>query len=922
MSDPNSSKDDLKTSSEIKEDSNDSDQINSTPISKEEVLSIQNSSQDDHQDKNKIKNDESDLKEGVFGWIGNKMYQDKVSEEELILNLEKRFVGAIFGKQGSGKTYTANVILEEILKMQASSDIPISTVVIDPMGVYFSLKFPNTIGECQTDVFELAPQGFKSHVRVLIPEGTQDRMDKIEYDGTIALRSSQVSLDEWSVAFDLGLENSILGALEAVIERLKAQENYSLDDMLNLLSNDDFLKKERITTQTVSDLHNRLHRAKGWGIFNEEGLDLSQVFASDKITVIDVSEVQFEGLTQLLTAMLADKAYRLRSSITRKVALAQTTGELPDISESEWLPPILLVIEEAHNFLPKRKSRTESSNALERYIKEGRSAGCSVLLVDRQPGALNVDALTQLDFVIVHNLTHETDLAAIKKIYPSDQSFDIRELKTLTPGMAAFLPSQERAQKMDIQETVYLKVRPRHSKHIARTERPEAALKESDQVEEDHVEEIEIACTEQSCPVSIEDLDDILQIQHILIIHKISGISIVSRGTGFAVEDQLISGFITAMTGVLDEARKTPKAQKRVAFKEFRYEIGEEGMVIWIAEGSLSVVALLLKTAASNMLKQRLKDFTLAFEEQFSNALENFMGNINPFQDVDRLLEAFLGTGLLAPMRINDKFQFSAIENDEELSQILQLFKTNQETLSSQEGLYFEEFIPFAIRSLRRVTWESLLDNILKAIQKQIICPLDPNIRNFVKTSEDKPSSKVILPLEPLTEPETESVMIPTYEGEKNSIDIEQELQIDSLSAIVPISEQITEIESSAMIEELPNHLAAVLTQVSSMSPPKPPPHLVEDILLREVTYGNWRKVFTSFRSEILQTLDEVGQLFRGLLAYGYEPLSETQKNSFKGPIVIFQRINTTTNYTEKKLLSICQLKSKSIIVIIGEQKK
>ncbi|MFX1536849.1 MAG: ATP-binding protein, partial [Promethearchaeota archaeon] len=650
---------------------------------------------------------------------------------------------------------------------------------------------------------------------------------------------------------------------------------------------------------------------------NEEELDLSQIFASDKITVIDVSEVQFEGIAQLLIAMLADKAYRLRSSIARKVALAQKTGELPDISESEWLPPILLVIEEAHNFLPKRKSRSESSIALERYIKEGRSAGCSVLLIDQKPGALNVDALTQLDFVIVHNLTHETDLSAIRKICPSDQSFNLQKLKTLIPGMAAFLPSQERAQKMDIQETVYFKVRPRHSKHIARTELPEAALKESD-----HVEEIEIECTEQSCPVSIEDFDDILQIQHILIIHKISGISIVSRGTGFAVEDQLISGFITAMTGVLDEATKTPKAQKRVAFKEFRYEIGEEGMVIWIAEGSLSVVALLLKTAASNVLKQRLKDFTHAFEEQYFNALEDFMGNVSLFQDVDRLLEAFLGTGLLAPMRINDQFQFSTIENDVELSQILQLFRTNQETLSSQEGLYFEEFIPFAIRSLRKVTWESLLDNILKAIQKQIICPLDPNIKNFVRTSEYKPSTKVVTPLEPPLESETEPVMIPTYQDEKNSIGIEQELQIDNSTAIIPIPEQTAEIETSGMIEELPNHLAAVISQVSSMSPPKPPPHLVEDILLREVTYGNWRKVFTSFRSEILQTLDEVGHLFRGLLAYGYEPLSETQKNSFKGPIVIFQRINSTTNYTEKKLLSICQLKTKSIIVIIGEQKK
>ncbi|MFX1536848.1 MAG: hypothetical protein ACFFDI_21735, partial [Promethearchaeota archaeon] len=101
------------------------------------------------------------------------------------------------------------------------------------MGVYFSLKFPNAIEECQNDIFELSPQGFKRHVQVLIPEGTQDRIDKREYDGTIALRSSQVSLDEWSAAFDLGLESSILGALEAIIERLKAQENYSLDDMLN-----------------------------------------------------------------------------------------------------------------------------------------------------------------------------------------------------------------------------------------------------------------------------------------------------------------------------------------------------------------------------------------------------------------------------------------------------------------------------------------------------------------------------------------------------------------------------------------------------------------------------------------------------------------------------------------------------------------
>ncbi|MFX0095924.1 MAG: ATP-binding protein, partial [Candidatus Hodarchaeota archaeon] len=869
-----------------------------------------------------------DLSEDLFGWIGNKLYQKEISEEELVLGLQRRFVGAIFGKQGSGKTYTANVLLEEVLKMQASLEIPLAAVVIDPMGVYFSLKFPNTVEEGQMDDFQVAPQGFRRHVSVLVPEGVQDRMAESEYDGTVALKPSQVSLDAWGAAFGLGMESAALGALDAIIDCLKAENpEYSIDDMLDLLNEDEFLNKEKISPQTANALHNRFRRARRWGIFNDQGLNLSQVFKRNKITIIDVSEVQFEGIAQLLTAMLAGEAYRVRKSIARKVALAQSKGELPDISKDGWLPAILLVIEEAHNFLPKHKARSESSVALEKFIKEGRSAGCSVLLVDQQPGALNTNALTQLDFAIVHNLTHEADLTAIKKICPSAENFDLQSLKTLKPGFAVFLPSHERAERMNIHEITYFKVRPRHSKHIARTELPEAFPVEVSPKEEEltdvplekPIEAIELQIEslepdmkvrEDRYSISTDDLDDILQIQHILVIYKDSGISLISKGTGFAVDTQIVSGFITAMTGLLGEIKKTHEPEERIAFKEFRHEIGEQGMIIWIAEGTFCVTALLLKTPVSNMLKQRLKDFTRIFEKEYENDLEDFDGIIEPFEKADSLIQTILGTGVLIPMRIGSQVQLSTFKSNTELYSILQLFKAKQDPLSSQEGLYLEEFLPLAIRSLRRITWEALLENVLKAIQMQIILPQDPEVIIHIKTPPDKL----------LLEAKTEDLTLPEYQAEPV---IETEFKVTSPSTgIIPVSKQPVEIELSAsMTEGLTGQLESVLSQLAHMFPPTLPPHLVEDILHREMVYGNWRRDFSSFRSEILETLDEVGQIFRGLLSYGYKALSETQKNSLKGPIILFQRIDSTTNVTEKKVISICPLKTKRIIVVIGEQK-
>lgn len=136
------------------------------------------------------------------------------------------------------------------------------------------------------------------------------------------------------------------------------------------------------------------------------------------ITIFDLSLVAsdvLENVTALLGRILFDFAVR---------------------SDPRAAHPILLVLEEAHRFIPARRDNTgvgsRSTSVFERVAKEGRKFGLSLLLASQRPSELSETVVAQCGTVIAHRLTHEADQTLLRHA----TALSSRALLDQLPGLA------------------------------------------------------------------------------------------------------------------------------------------------------------------------------------------------------------------------------------------------------------------------------------------------------------------------------------------------------------------------------------------------------------------------------------------------------------------------------------------------------
>lgn len=118
------------------------------------------------------------------------------------------------------------------------------------------------------------------------------------------------------------------------------------------------------------------------------------------VTIFDLSLVAndvLENVTALLGRILFDFAVR---------------------SQPRAEHPVLLVLEEAHRFIPARQDpaggTSRSAAVFERIAKEGRKFGLSLLLASQRPSELSETVVAQCGTVIAHRLTHEADQSLLR----------------------------------------------------------------------------------------------------------------------------------------------------------------------------------------------------------------------------------------------------------------------------------------------------------------------------------------------------------------------------------------------------------------------------------------------------------------------------------------------------------------------------
>ncbi|RLI77657.1 ATP-binding protein [Archaeoglobales archaeon] len=342
---------------------------------------------------------------------------------------------AILAQTGAGKSYTAGVLLEELLKKGAT------VVVIDPHADYVFLsrkRDGSRIG--RIDVFRT-------------PEST-GRYDESQVGriNTYEVKFSDLSVDD--IATICGISEKWVRIKNAIQEAINSFEgDYNLDDLI--------AKLEEIGQSNQDALRalSHIQKLKKLKVFGSATTDIEKLLKPKHITVVDLS-----GLDDKVSDYVV---FKILSDIYEKVEGQQYTY------------PVFVFIEEAHRFVPNKES-TLSKTIIKKIAAEGRKFGIFLVLITQRPYKIDPDALSQCNSQIIMRMTNPEDQKAVRNSSERMSESLLNDLPGLNVGEAVIVGEVTRA-------PVMVKIRQRETEEggadIDVVEKLREAVKEAEEEE-------------------------------------------------------------------------------------------------------------------------------------------------------------------------------------------------------------------------------------------------------------------------------------------------------------------------------------------------------------------------------------------------------------------------------------------------------
>jgi len=319
---------------------------------------------------------------------------------------------------------------------------------------------------------------------VWIPQGTRTGSTPAS-QREFAIRSSDFNAADWGYLLNLDIYQDRMGQLlndayvKVTVEgwqdgtrRHPAVEAYSLDDLLTCIKLDTELQAS-YQAETRRAVLQQLTTFKRSPLFQEQGTALNEFLQPGRLSVVVMNRMSDELRLVVITALIRRIiAARIEASEDEKhlrIRPDLTSEERQDIQArlAASIPPSWVVIDEAQNALPSER-RTTATDMLIKFVREGRNYGLSFMVATQQPTALDQRILSQVDTLIAHRLTVQTDIDYVRRnlksnlpeevVYANSKlSFD-ELMRSLDVGQA--LVSNTEAERSFIVD-----VRPRVSVH-------------------------------------------------------------------------------------------------------------------------------------------------------------------------------------------------------------------------------------------------------------------------------------------------------------------------------------------------------------------------------------------------------------------------------------------------------------------------
>lgn len=389
--------------------------------------------------------------EGIL-FLGNYMALDHSRGAEVYLDALKPHAVLICGKRGYGKSYTMGCMLEELSFLPEPVKGNLASLIVDTMGIFWTMKNPNISEAERLKNWELTPSGLKTEI--FVPAGNIKVYRKRDIEvKPFSISVRELSGSQWCRVLRIE-EVSPLGILLVrAIESLREKEEpYSFEDIINEIFLD-----TRSDSSSKGAAENCFRAVKSWGLFSKEGTPLSELITGGRTTIIDISTLENENVCAAAVSILAGRLYEERIE-ARRLYEKKQMGEK---SEDKEFPMVWLFIDEAHIFLPAGKESLASEVLINRCLRQGRQPGLSLVLATQRPASLHPDVVSQSDLLICHRLTSSDDILALEASRPLYMQESLRAyLKKMGSERGAALIVDDHSESVHM-----VRVRPRRSWH-------------------------------------------------------------------------------------------------------------------------------------------------------------------------------------------------------------------------------------------------------------------------------------------------------------------------------------------------------------------------------------------------------------------------------------------------------------------------
>lgn len=348
---------------------------------------------------------------------------------------------SILAKTGGGKSFLCGDLIEELMKHH------VTIMVIDPHGEYGSMREAGHQPTAGRD-FHIDPRGFQDHIMEFATDTTVNTKAR-------PLKFTLSNIEPRDLLGLTSLKNgkAYLNPLRKAVDAVKSvKKDYALRDIIRVLETDE----EGNNAALINELE-YLDEVK---IFAPQGTKIDELVVKGKMTIINLKGTP-PDIAELIVNRIGTALFELR--------------------KLNKVPPMMLVVEEAHNYCPQQGTAA-SSKIFRTIAAEGRKFGLGLTIISQRAAKIDKSVLSQCNTQMILKVTNPNDLRAITASVEGLTAGMAEEIQRLPIGVALIVGG-------NIQMPLFVEVRPRESRHGG--ESVEIIPTHGDEVEEELEEEVE-----------------------------------------------------------------------------------------------------------------------------------------------------------------------------------------------------------------------------------------------------------------------------------------------------------------------------------------------------------------------------------------------------------------------------------------------